>query len=163
MTIEFIGYIGTRKFSETHPAEGPIVDRAHIEAAARAHEEGGFDRALVAFHSTSPESILIAQHAAFVTERLGLMVAHRPGFTAPTLAARQFATLDQLSGGRAAVHIITGGDDAELRQDGSFLAQGRALRAHRRVSRGDAQGMDERASPSIMRGASIASSVPSRP
>jgi alkanesulfonate monooxygenase len=121
MSIEFIGYIGTRNFSETQPASGPVIDLRHIEAAARAHEQGGFDRALVAFHSTSPESILIAQYAASMTQRLGLMVAHRPGFTAPTLAARQFATLDQLTGGRAAVHIITGGDDAELRQDGSFI------------------------------------------
>jgi alkanesulfonate monooxygenase len=51
------------------------------------------------------------------------MIAHRPGFTAPTLAARQFATLDQLSQGRMAVHIITGGDDAEMRQDGDFLTK----------------------------------------
>jgi alkanesulfonate monooxygenase len=51
------------------------------------------------------------------------MIAHRPGFTAPTLAARQFATLDQFTGGRVAVHIITGGSDVELRQDGDFLTK----------------------------------------
>jgi len=123
MTIEFIGYIGTRQSSEIHPPEGPVLDRAYIETVAHAHEEAGFDRALVAFHSTSPESILVAGHAASVTRRLGLMIAHRPGFTAPTLAARQFATLDQLTGGRVAVHIITGGDDAEQRQDGDFLGK----------------------------------------
>jgi alkanesulfonate monooxygenase len=123
MSVEFIGYIGTRHASEIHPAEGPVIDRGYIERSARAHEEAGFDRALVAFHSTSPESILIAGHAASVTQRLGLMIAHRPGFTAPTLAARQFATLDQLTGGRVAVHVITGGDDAEQRQDGDFLTK----------------------------------------
>jgi alkanesulfonate monooxygenase len=123
MTIEFIGYIGTRRFSEIHPPEGPVVDLDHIEAAAVAHEEAGFDRALVAFHATSPESILIGAHVASVTRRLGLMIAHRPGFTAPTLAARQFATLDQITRGRAAVHIITGGDDVEQRQDGDFLTK----------------------------------------
>lgn len=123
MSLEFIGYIGTRDFSETRPASGPVLDVDYVTRVARAHDEGGFDRALVAFHSNSPESILIAQHAASVTRRLGLMIAHRPGFTAPTLAARQFATLDQISGGRAAVHIITGGDDAELRQDGDVLTK----------------------------------------
>jgi alkanesulfonate monooxygenase len=123
MSVEFIGYIGTRPASEIHAAEGPVIDRSYIERSARAHEESGFDRALVAFHSTSPESILISAHAASVTQRLGLMIAHRPGFTAPTLAARQFATLDQLTGGRIAVHIITGGDDAEQRQDGDFLTK----------------------------------------
>jgi alkanesulfonate monooxygenase len=121
MGVEFIGYIGTRKFSEIHPAQGPVLDRGYVETVAKAHEEGGFDRALVAFHSTAPESILVAAHAASVTKRLGFMIAHRPGFTAPTLAARQFATLDQLTGGRIAVHIITGGSDAEQRQDGDFL------------------------------------------
>jgi alkanesulfonate monooxygenase len=34
------------------------------------------------------------------------------------LAARQLATLDQLSEGRVAVHIITGGADAEMARDG---------------------------------------------
>jgi alkanesulfonate monooxygenase len=121
MSVEFIGYIGTRKFSEIHPAQGPVLDRGYVETVAKAHEDGGFDRALVAFHSTSPESILVAAHAASVTSRLGFMIAHRPGFTTPTLAARQFATLDQLTGGRIAVHIITGGSDAEQRQDGDFL------------------------------------------
>ena len=51
------------------------------------------------------------------------MIAHRPGFTAPTVAARQLATLDHLTNGRAGVHIITGGNDQELRQDGDFLTK----------------------------------------
>lgn len=123
MSVEFIGFIGTRYASETHPAQGPIINLEHINKVARAHDEAGFDRALIAFHSTSPESILVASHVASVTKKLGLMIAHRPGFTTPTLAARQFATLDQLTQGRIAVHIITGGDDAEMRQDGDFLSK----------------------------------------
>ena len=51
------------------------------------------------------------------------MIAHRPGFTAPTVAARQLATLDHLTNGRAGVHIITGGNDQELKQDGDFLTK----------------------------------------
>jgi alkanesulfonate monooxygenase len=77
---------------------------------------------LVAFHSTSPESILIGAHVATSAPNLGVMIAHRPGFTVPTLAARQFATLDQLTGGRAAIHVISGGSDAEQRQDGDYLS-----------------------------------------
>lgn len=123
MSVEFIGYIATRESSEIIPATGPVIDLEHIEAVARVHEEGGFDRALVAFHSTSPESILVAAHAASVTKNLNVMIAHRPGFTQPTLAARQFATLDQLTRGRVGVHVITGGDDAEQRQDGDFLTK----------------------------------------
>jgi len=123
MTVEFIGFIGTNAASETHPYKGPIIDKAYVEAMAEAHESGGFDRVLIAFHATSPESILVANHIASVTTRLGLMIAHRPGFTAPTLAARQLATLDQFSGGRVAVHIITGASDQEMRQDGDHLTK----------------------------------------
>jgi len=123
MSIEFIGYIGGHHASEIHPASGPVLQPEHIEKVARAHEEAGFDRALVAFHSNSPDSTLIASHAASVTKNLKFLIAHRPGFAAPTLAARQFATLDVLNGGRTAVHIITGGDDKELRADGSFIGK----------------------------------------
>ncbi len=65
----------------------------------------------------------MAAHAAAHTQRLGLLIAHRPGFVFPTLAARQFATLDEFSGGRVAVHVITGGNDAEQRRDGDYLAK----------------------------------------
>ena len=123
MSIEFIGFIGSQPGSEIHPPSGPALDRAYVETLAKAHDEGGFDRALIAFHSNSPESILIASHAASVTPRLGFMIAHRPGFTAPTVAARQFATLDQFTGGRIAVHIITGAADEELARDGDHLTK----------------------------------------
>lgn len=123
MTVEFIGFIGTRKHSEIHPATGPVIDVDYLNRFARAHEESGFDRVLIAFHATAADSLLVAAHAAAITRRLHFMIAHRPGFTAPTVAARQFATLDQLTGGRIGVHIITGGDDAELRQDGDYLTK----------------------------------------
>jgi alkanesulfonate monooxygenase len=55
------------------------------------------------------------------TERLGVLLAHRPGFVAPTLAARQFATLDQFSAGRVAMHTISGANDEEQARDGDFL------------------------------------------
>ena len=118
MSVEFIGFIGTQHASEIHPPTGPAIDVSYVEKTARVHEEGGFDRALVAFSSTSPESQLVVAHAASVTKRLNFMIAHRPGFTQPTLAARQLATLDHFTGGRVAVHIITGGSDEELAKDG---------------------------------------------
>ena len=121
--VEFIGYVAPRHTSEIHPATGPAIDRDYLRLLAQAHEWGGFDRVLVAFHSTTPDSVLLAAQVAADTGRLGLMIAHRPGFTAPTVAARQFATLDQLSGGRVAIHVITGGDDRELAQDGDHLTK----------------------------------------
>lgn len=118
--VEFIGFVGHQEVSETRPAKGPAFDIGHIERSARAHEAGGFDRVLTAFGARSPENLLVSQHVASVTERLNLMVAHRPGFNAPTITARQYATLDHLTHGRAGIHIITGGNDVELRQDGDW-------------------------------------------
>ena len=123
MPIEFIGFVGNYNASETIAPVGAPLDLGYVETLAKVQEHGGFDRVLLAFHSTSPESILVAQHIAAVTTRLNLMIAHRPGFTAPTVAARQFATLDHISGGRVGVHIITGGNDAELAQDGDHLTK----------------------------------------
>jgi len=55
------------------------------------------------------------------TTRLKVLIAHRPGFVAPTLVARKLATLDQLAGGgRVAIHHITGGDELDQKRDGDF-------------------------------------------
>ena len=119
MAVKFIGYIGFNNGSETQEGiRSRVLDNDYVDAAARAQEEGGFDRVLIPFGSNSPESQIVAAHAAAITSKLGFLVAHRPGFTQPTLAARQLATLDQLSHGRVAVHIITGGADEEMARDG---------------------------------------------
>ncbi len=123
MSIEFIGYIATQPGSEIHPRSGPSIQPDYVAKVARAHEEAGFDRALVAYHSNSPDSAFVAAHASSVTTTLKFLIAHRPGFISPTVAARQFATLDVFNGGRTAIHIITGGDDKELRADGSHLGK----------------------------------------
>ncbi|MFE1319722.1 LLM class flavin-dependent oxidoreductase [Kitasatospora phosalacinea] len=123
MPVEFVGMISTHDVSETRPATGPVVDVDYTRRFARAYEEAGFDRILIAQSSGSPDPNQVAAFAAAHTERLGLLVAHRPGFLAPTVAARTFATLDQFSGGRVAVHVITGGHDAEQRRDGDYLGK----------------------------------------
>lgn len=121
MSVEFIGFISNNDSSETRVRSGPVLDPAYIETVAKAHELAGFDRALLAFHSTTPDGLQVAQHVLGVTERLNMMIAQRPGFTAPTLLARQLATIDQFSKGRVSLHVITGGNATELRQDGNTL------------------------------------------
>ena len=118
--IEFIGMIHHREASEIHPPGPMILDRGYIRDFAQAAEAGGFDRVLVGYFADGPDGFLIAAAAAQHTERLGFLVAHRPGFVAPPLAARKFATLDQITGGRAAMHVITGGDDADMFRDGDI-------------------------------------------
>ena len=122
MSVEFIGMIGTQEVSEIRPASGPVIDRATVRDFVAAHEEAGFDKVLVGHSSSTPDGLQVAAYGAAHSDRLGFLVAHRPGFTAPTLAARQYATLDHFSGGgRVALHVISGGSDVDQRRDGDWL------------------------------------------
>jgi alkanesulfonate monooxygenase len=125
MPVEFIGMIRTRDASElTGPPNtinDTVIDRDYIRDFARAHEDGGFDRVLIGYFSSGPDGWSIASYASGLTERLSFLIAHRPGFVAPTLAARKAITLDHLTGGRVALHIITGGSDAEQQMDGDWI------------------------------------------
>jgi alkanesulfonate monooxygenase len=122
MTIRIIGMIGVSppaSDATLHVIEGGLSPN-YVTEAARAHEAAGFDLVLVGYSSSSAEGFLVALHAAEQTKRLGYLIAHRPGFVAPTLMARKAATFDQLTGGRLALHIITGKTDDEQEGDGDF-------------------------------------------
>jgi alkanesulfonate monooxygenase len=124
MPIELIGMIGVKPEGTDGAAVhviGGEIDLAWLREFSRAHERAGFDKVLVGYTATSADGFIVASYAAAYTERLGYLIAHRPGFVAPTLAARTAATLDQLSGGRVAIHIITGGSDADQARDGDWL------------------------------------------
>src|SRR5437764_4214872 len=120
MPVEMIGWIAPRVSSELIAPSGPPFDAGVIAETARIHERAGFDRVLIGYFSDAPDGFLVGAQAASVTERLGFLLAHRPGFVAPPLAARKLATLDQLSDGRLAVHIISGGSDADQGKDGDW-------------------------------------------
>jgi alkanesulfonate monooxygenase len=121
--LEVLGLISTQYGSETHLASGPVIDKTYLSTIALAHENAGFDRVLIGYHSSAPDGFQVAAYAAARTTRLKFLLAHRPGFVAPTVAARNLASLDQLSDGRLAVHIITGGSDEEQARDGDFLTK----------------------------------------
>lgn len=121
MSVQFIGMISHRLASETIAPSGPVFNRDYITRIARAHEHAGFDRLLVAHASDQPDGFLVTALAGLSTEKIKFLLAHRPGFVSPTLAARKFATLHQLLDNRLAVHIISGGSDAEQRRDGDYL------------------------------------------
>jgi alkanesulfonate monooxygenase len=120
MPLEMIGWIAPRVSSELIPPSGPAFDAETVAETARIHERAGFDRVLIGYFSDAPDGFLVGACAAAVTSRLGFLLAHRPGFVAPPVAARKLATLDQLSGGRLAVHIIAGGSDADQAKDGDW-------------------------------------------
>jgi alkanesulfonate monooxygenase len=106
--------IHTDNLSEIDSAVAQTVeatlDPAFFAAFAQAHEAAGFDRVLIGFHSTGSDTWAVAAHAAANTSKLGMLIAHRPGFLAPTVAARMAVTLDH----------VTGGSDAVLAKDGDW-------------------------------------------
>ena len=117
MSIEFIGSLVNASAHNSFARSGG-TDADYPARMARLHEESGFDRLLVGHSSSSPDGFTVADTVLNATSRLGVLLAHRPGFVAPTVAARQYATLDAFHPGRVALHVISGGDDADQLRDG---------------------------------------------
>jgi alkanesulfonate monooxygenase len=122
VAIEIIGMVGTKEVSESRGSfDGPLIDPGYLARFAQAHEAAGFDRVLIGYGATGPDGFAVAAHVLYATSTLKVLIAHRPGFVAPTLVARKLATLDQLTGGgRVAIHHITGGDELDQKRDGDF-------------------------------------------
>jgi alkanesulfonate monooxygenase len=106
MPVEFIGGLFPR-----NQLAGPMgsafgtIDLEYLRDLARAHEHAGFDSVLTLTHDPLQTAVYAAAH----TERLKFMIAHRPAVTAPTIAARAFASADHYTGGgRLRMHAITG-------------------------------------------------------
>ncbi len=118
--IHITGMIWARPTSDLEAPSGEAFQPAHIEVLTKAHEEGGFDRILAGYWTNAADGFLVLAHAAAVAKKINFLLAHRPGFVSPTLAARKIATLDQLTGGRLALHVISGGEDVDQRKDGDY-------------------------------------------
>src|SRR5215470_15767056 len=123
MPINILGMIGVTPPSggATVHVIGGGIDRDYVCRFSQVHEASGFDAVLVGYTSASAEGFQIAQYAAAHTDHLKFLVAHRPGFVMPTLAARTAATFDNLTDGRLWLHIISGGADAEQHRDGDWI------------------------------------------
>ncbi len=123
MPVEFISAINVNPANEVNGRSDSAIDPAYLRRYARALEEGGFDYSLVPYGSAGHDPFTIASAFTQVTEHLRPIVALRPNTIYPTVAAKALATLDQLSGGRAVVHFIAGGDDHEQAREGDRLTK----------------------------------------
>lgn len=94
----------------------PSLD--HLVAVARAAEAAGFEAVLVPAGEACHDGWIVASTLAQHTTTLQYLVAFRPGFVAPPVAARMAASLDRMSGGRLLLNVVTGGHPAELAKDG---------------------------------------------
>ena len=91
-------------------ADGP--DKAFRFAAdmLTRGEELGFETTLFAerWLGTDHPAWLLASAMAPLTHRMELMIAVHPGIVAPQIVAKLAASLDRISGGRAALNIVNG-------------------------------------------------------
>ncbi|NQX17628.1 LLM class flavin-dependent oxidoreductase [Rathayibacter sp. VKM Ac-2857] len=123
MTVEFISAINVNHSNEVNGLADPAIDVAYLRRYSRILEDGGFDYTLVPYGSAGHDPFTIAAAVTQYTEHLKPIVALRPNTVYPTVAAKALATLDQLSGGRAVVHFIAGGNDHEQAREGDRLSK----------------------------------------
>jgi alkanesulfonate monooxygenase SsuD/methylene tetrahydromethanopterin reductase-like flavin-dependent oxidoreductase (luciferase family) len=107
-------YLGTEEGSRP-------VDHGYLQQIAQAADRIGFTGVLIPTGRSCEDAWLVAASMIPVTQRLKFLVALRPSVVSPTVAARQAATLDRLSNGRALFNLVTGSDPQELAGDGVFL------------------------------------------
>ncbi|GJD60377.1 dimethylsulfone monooxygenase SfnG [Methylobacterium frigidaeris] len=100
-------------------------DADYNRELARIAERAGFDYALTQIRFTAGygaeyqhESVAFSHALLAATDRLTVIAAILPGPWNPTLAAKQVATISQLTGGRIAVNIVSGWFSGEFRAIG---------------------------------------------
>ena len=92
----------------------------YLVRVARAAEDAGFVAALIPVGDGCEDAWVVGGLVAAQTEKLKMLVAVRPGFVAPVVAAKMVSTFDFLQPGRLLVNVVTGGFPAELAADGDF-------------------------------------------
>jgi alkanesulfonate monooxygenase len=123
--VEFISLSHLNPSTELNPVPSRGIDLPYFKKYVHALEESGYDYTLLPYGSNSADSFVLASAVGQLTERLRPIVALRPNTTFPLVAAQKLATLDQLTEGRAVVHIISGGNDAEQARQGDYLPKDR--------------------------------------
>ena len=119
--VEFISLSHLNPSTELNPIPSRGIDLKYFRRYVRSLEEGGYDYTLLPYGASTADSFVVASAVGQVTERLKPIVALRPNTTFPTVGAQKLATLDQLTEGRAVVHLISGGSDAEQARQGDYL------------------------------------------
>lgn len=113
----------------TTPGQGGSSDRSFELAVnvLQKAENAGFETTLVAERWLGPdlEAWMMASALSQRTSRIEIMVAAHPGIFTPQTVAKMGASLDRLSGGRAAVNVVNGWwpDEMNLFGNGSWIEE----------------------------------------
>jgi FMN-dependent oxidoreductase (nitrilotriacetate monooxygenase family) len=138
LAVHFPGVNNTTVWSD--PEAGSHIDFSSFVRLAQTAERAKFDFFFLAeglrlreqrnkIHDLDvvgrPDTFTVLAALAAVTERIGLAGTINSTFNEPFEVARQFASLDHLSGGRAAWNVVTSWDEftGENFRRGGFLPQ----------------------------------------
>lgn len=135
MTVHLHWYLPTNGDSreivgsgdDSHLSVGPSASRirpptiGYLAEIAHTAELLGFEAVLTPTGTWCEDAWITTAALTQVTSRLKFLVAFRPGFISPTLAAHQAATFQRISGGRLLLNIVTGGDPIEQARFGDHL------------------------------------------
>ncbi|MCR3752090.1 LLM class flavin-dependent oxidoreductase [Lentzea californiensis] len=142
MTLRFHWFLPTASdgrslLSGTHRTHGRDADSMDVAGAdryrepdieylaqiARSAEQMGFEAILTPTGTWCEDAWLVTAALTRETERLKFLVAFRPGFVSPTLAAQMAATYQRLSRGRLVLNVVTGGESDEQARFGDHLSK----------------------------------------
>lgn len=100
--------------------ELPSMDALRRQGTAW-EKSGAIDAILIGYSAMWPHNFVTASALLAMTERIELIVAHRPGVIHPAAAARCFGTMDALSGERRlAINLVTGSSDKDVHREGDY-------------------------------------------
>ncbi|MBD8035893.1 LLM class flavin-dependent oxidoreductase [Solibacillus sp. A46] len=123
---KYIGNQVSNKGQQTWSGVGVDSDREpsveYITQIAQAAEKAGFSTLLLPIGGNCVDSLVAASHLTAHTKTLNFLFAVRPGSTAPTQLAKQFASVNYWTNNRVFVNVVTGGAPKELENDGDFLS-----------------------------------------
>ncbi len=97
----------------------PSMD--YLAQIATACDQLGYEGMLTPCGTMCEDAWLSTIALAPLTKRIKFLVAFRPGFLSPTLAAQMASTYQRLSGGRLLINIVTGAEPRELNRFGDWL------------------------------------------
>lgn len=112
-TSEFLWYI-PNDVKAGHRGDVATADHNSLEtltSQARALEDHGWTGALIGTGWGRPDTFTVATALAARTTTFEPLIAIRPGYWRPANFASAAATLDQLTGGRVRINIVSGQDN----------------------------------------------------
>lgn len=104
----------------------------YVKEVVQTAERVGFDLTLIpelnlndikGVAAGSLEAWSLTAALAAVTDRLELMAAIRPGYHLPAVTAKQAATIDEISGGRFTLNVVSAWWEEESRQYGGLFSE----------------------------------------